>query len=130
MAKLLLVTADGLLAKAYSTRLGRMGHQVDWQSTGHDALARARREIPELILLDATLPGLHGLDVLKFLRDVPPLVKVPVILLIERTLSREIVQQCRMWGAGSCVEKDTCSLEELTRHVAQALQPVPVAPSV
>lgn len=129
MARILLITHDHLLAQAYGARLKRKGHHVEWEATGHDALAKARREIPELILLDATLPGLHGLDVIKFLRDAPSLVMVPVILLIERTLSQETLQQCLLWGANSYLEKDTCSLEDLTQHVTQTLQPHPVAPS-
>ena len=129
MAKVLLVTSDNLLANAYGTRLRREGHQVDWQPTGHDALTKARHDIPNLILLDARLPGLHGLDVLKFLRDVPPLVKIPVIMLIERTLARDVVQQCLLWGASSCFEKDACSLDDLTQHVTCALQPRPVTQS-
>jgi len=35
---------------------------------------------PKLILLDLNLPGLSGLDLLKFIRDIPYLKSVPVIL--------------------------------------------------
>ncbi|MEH3112654.1 response regulator [Pedobacter terrae] len=35
---------------------------------------------PKLILLDLNLPGLSGLDLLKFIRDIPYLKTVPVIL--------------------------------------------------
>ncbi|MGN8054685.1 response regulator [Pedobacter sp. 22163] len=35
---------------------------------------------PKLILLDLNLPGLSGLDLLKFIRDIPYLKTIPVIL--------------------------------------------------
>ena len=35
---------------------------------------------PKLILLDLNLPGLSGLDLLKFIKDIPYLKSVPVIL--------------------------------------------------
>ncbi|MCX2585548.1 MULTISPECIES: response regulator [unclassified Pedobacter] len=35
---------------------------------------------PKLILLDLNLPGLSGLDLLKFIRDIPYLKSIPVIL--------------------------------------------------
>lgn len=35
---------------------------------------------PKLILLDLNLPGYSGIDILKFIRDIPSLKTVPVIL--------------------------------------------------
>lgn len=35
---------------------------------------------PKLILLDLNLPGLSGLDLLKFIKDIPYLKSIPVIL--------------------------------------------------
>ena len=115
--KLLFITHDAILARAYKARLAREGFLVEHQSTGHDGLAKARQWMPELILLDLTLPGMHGLDVLKFIRDVPPLVQVPVVLLIERTLARDTLNQCLLWGAGSYLQKDLCSLDDVVDHL-------------
>lgn len=52
---------------------------------GKEALAKLQafadtRTKPKLILLDLNLPGLSGLDLLKFIRDIPYLKSVPVIL--------------------------------------------------
>ena len=121
--KLLLITHDPVLAKAYRAHLTRAGFDVEHCSIGHEGLAKARRWNPDLIILDLVLPGLHGLDVLKWLRDVPWLVKVPVILLIERTLERAVLDECVMWGAGSFLHKDVCTLQELVAHVHATLQP-------
>ena len=122
MAKLLLISADNLLSTAYRAHLTREGFEVASCSTGHDGLAKARQWTPDLILLDLTLPGMHGLDVLKMLRDVPWLVKVHVTLLIERTLARDTLNECLLWGAGSYLYKDRCSLQELVSHLREALR--------
>ncbi len=120
-AKVFLITHDSLLAKAYSARLRRTGFEVEYRSTGHEALARARQWTPDLIVLDLTLPGLHGLDVLKLLRDVPWLVKVPVVLLVERTLNPDTREECLLWGASRMLEKDSCSVEDMADQLKNLL---------
>ena len=121
-AKLLLIIADEMLAKAYRIRFEREGFDIERSSTGHEGLARARRWLPDVILLDLMLPGMHGLDVLKWLRDVPWLLKVPVVLLIEQTLAADILNECLLWGAGSYLQKDLVSLQDVVDHVHTVLQ--------
>lgn len=121
MAKCLLISADEMLAPALQARLAKAGLEVDHRSTGHGGLARARQWTPDLIVLDLLLPGLHGLQVLRRMRDVPWLVKIPVVMLIERTCLASTVQECLCWGAASCLEKDRYSLSELITHVFKSL---------
>ena len=113
----MLITHDGLLARAYQARLAKAGFEIDHRATAHDGLARARQWTPDVIILDLTLPGMHGLDVLKMLRDVPWLATVHVVLLIERTLEREILNECLLWGADSYLEKDVCSVDQFVTHL-------------
>lgn len=121
MAKLLLVIHDPVLAGAYQARCARAGFDVDRRATGHDGLARARQWTPDLIMLDLALPGLHGLDVLKMLRDVPWLTTVHVVLLIERTLAQDILNECLLWGANSYLYKDATSVDDAIAHL-QSIQ--------
>jgi len=113
MQRLLLITADAVLACALGARLSKTGYQVEHCTTGRAGLARARQQAPELIVLDLMLPGINGLMVLKSLRDVPWLLKVPVVLLIERTLERETLKECLFWGAAGYLEKDVCPIQEM-----------------
>ena len=121
MAKLLVITHDDVLAAAYTARLRREGCEVERCRTGDEGLSKARRWTPDLILLDLLLPGLHGLDVIKWLREVPWLVKVHVVLLVERTIAPEVLDECLLWGAGSYLQKDACSVSELVAHVQGVL---------
>jgi len=123
MSKLLLISHDDVLARAYTVRLKRAGFEVEHRTTGREGLAWARQWNPEVIVLELVLPGMHGLDVLKLLRDVPWLAKVPVVVLIEHTMRRDVLEECRMWGAASFLEKDVQSLDEIIEHLQTAALP-------
>jgi len=123
MSKLLLISHDEVLAQAYTARLKRAGFEVEHRTTGREGLAWARQWNPELMVLDLVLPGMHGLDVLKLLRDVPWLATVPVVVLVERSMQRDVVEECRLWGAASFLEKDVRSLDEIAEHLQIAVLP-------
>jgi len=62
--------------------LGRMladVGQLRFATSGQDALRLARESAPDLILLDAEMPGMSGFQVCKALKAEPSLVDVPVI---------------------------------------------------
>ena len=62
--------------------LGRMladVGQLRFATSGQDALRLARESAPDLILLDAEMPGMSGFQVCKALKAEPALVDVPVI---------------------------------------------------
>jgi len=48
---------------------------------GSEALALAREERPDLIVLDVMLPGLSGIEVLEELRGSPALKDIPVVVI-------------------------------------------------
>jgi DNA-binding response OmpR family regulator len=78
---LLLVDDDALLRRSLAFNLERSGYRVSTAADAEDALAMARRDPPELILLDISLPGMDGLDAL---REIQNTIKVPVIFLTAR----------------------------------------------
>lgn len=54
--------------------------RVDSAGTGHEALAIARDNPPDCILLDIVLPDQSGLEVCRILRSLPALSRTPVVL--------------------------------------------------
>ena len=50
-------------------------------SDGNSAIATARREKPDLILLDAALPGIDGFEVISALKRTPETSEIPVIFI-------------------------------------------------
>jgi signal transduction histidine kinase/ActR/RegA family two-component response regulator len=57
------------------------GMHLESVTSGQAGLDAATRDIPDLILLDLHLPGLHGDEVLRRLRDSPATAGIPVAIL-------------------------------------------------
>lgn len=59
-------------------------------SDGREALAAVRRELPDVALLDVTMPGMTGLDVLSQLLEDPRTATIPVILLTAKSQELDV----------------------------------------
>lgn len=64
--------------------LGKAGFKVISAGDGPKALAIAKNEIPDLIILDIMLPGMEGTEVLKAIKKDKLTEKIPVIMLTAR----------------------------------------------
>ena len=60
--------------------LGDHGYRAEGVASGEEALQRARREPPDLICLDISMPPPSGVRVYRELRDDPALKQVPVVM--------------------------------------------------
>ena len=49
--------------------LQRNGYRVIEAETGEEAITVARRELPDLIIMDVMMPGMNGLDATQQIRD-------------------------------------------------------------
>src|ERR1700759_2668942 len=73
------------------TRLLSHGYQVLAAVDGQEALDSARRNLPDLILLDVMMPKLDGTEVCRTLKGDTSLPFMPIILVTAKTDSRDIV---------------------------------------
>ena len=72
--RVLVVEDDITLRETVAYNLGKEGYEVLSAEDGYAALETARREQPDLLLLDVMLPGLDGFEVCRRVRmrsDVP-----------------------------------------------------------
>ena len=69
MATVLVVDDSGMSRRALRKILESAGHQVIEAEDGISALERYFLEKPDLVLLDLTMTGMYGLDVLSKLRE-------------------------------------------------------------
>jgi CheY-like chemotaxis protein len=81
MVKILLVEDDEMNRDMLSRRLVRRGYQVVIALDGQQAVAMARSEAPDLILMDMSLPVLDGWEAARQLRAVSETQTVPIIAL-------------------------------------------------
>ena len=80
--KLLLVEDDAAMAQALQLALERRGFDVTHCFDGGEALQRLRHHPPDAALLDLTLPGMDGLNVLHKARSEG--IAVPILVLTAR----------------------------------------------
>jgi len=59
--------------------LSKDGHSVTAVETGEEAVAQASDEMPDLVFLDITLPGIDGIEVLRRLKGIEPSVAVVMV---------------------------------------------------
>lgn len=89
---------------------------------GIDALAALQREAPDLVLLDISLPGMDGVEVLARIRESESLRGLPVIALTAHAMSGD---RERYLGAGfdDYVTKPIVDENVLLGAIASALSP-------
>ena len=92
-AKILVVEDDSTIRTILGMALDGAGFKnVSMAGRGDDGLDVARREKPDLVLLDLMLPGLDGFTVAKRIRETPELSGTRIIMLTARTQSDDIVR--------------------------------------
>jgi DNA-binding response OmpR family regulator len=89
MSRILIVDDDRSLLELLTDYLGRLGHEIRGVPDGQQALAALDDPPPELVLLDVTMPGLDGWQVLARIRAAS---QVPVILLTARGDEPEVLR--------------------------------------
>lgn len=74
-----------------STLLSDHGWKVHTANSADDGLALAKKEVPDVVLLDLMMPDRGGLSALIELRKTPELSAVPIVIVsgIEQTLNAD-----------------------------------------
>ncbi len=79
--KILVVDDETVLVETIAYNLEQAGYQVITAIDGSSALEAARRELPDLVILDVMLPEIDGLDVCRQLRKEGATAKTPIMML-------------------------------------------------
>jgi CheY-like chemotaxis protein len=79
--KILIADDDHSVAECLEILLGLSGYEVFVACDGQEAVMKARKVVPDLILLDMIMPKLSGFDACKIIKNDPVLQKIHVIAL-------------------------------------------------
>jgi CheY-like chemotaxis protein len=91
LRKILVVDDEADIRQVAKMALAAFGGvEVETASSAEEALAAAHAFRPDLILLDAMMPGVNGLDALKALRRLPPTESTPVVFMTAKVHPSEI----------------------------------------
>ena len=90
-AKILVVEDDSTIRTLLGMTLQGAGYSdVLMAGRGDDGLEAARRERPDLVLLDVMLPGLDGLAVARRIRATPELAATRIVMLTARAEPEDV----------------------------------------
>ena len=118
-ASILVVDDDPEIVTMLSTRLGKRGYKVTTAEDGNRAIELAKRERPDLVLLDVMMPGKSGWEVARALKQDPVTQHVKIVMVTaigEKT--NEITAP--IYGADAHVDKPF-EFEKLERVIGQLL---------
>ena len=116
MATILLVEDDPNECTLYQRELGEQGHSVIVAHDGPQALAVCEGATPDLVIMDISMPGMDGIDVMS--RMLCRNNKLPIIL---NTAYASYKEDFRAWAADAYVVK-SADLTELKRTVEHVLE--------
>ncbi|HEX9616333.1 MAG TPA: response regulator transcription factor [Anaerolineales bacterium] len=114
---LLLVDDDALMRRSLAFNLEQAGYRVSSTVNAEDAIAKARRDPPDLVLLDIGLPGMDGLDALRHFKEQ---LGVPVIFLTARRRNLDQVLGLEL-GADDYITKPF-DVDVLLAHIKAVLR--------
>lgn len=122
-APTVLVVDDMPDARDVLARLLRLdGYKSLTAEDGISALAVVEADPPDLILLDLTMPGMDGLDVLRRLQADSRYARLPVIL-FTAVFDPRLVAEARRLGATDYIVKGSMPATELLARIACHLSP-------
>lgn len=78
---ILVVDDSATVRKLISGKLEKSGHTVVCAEDGVEGLARMREQLPDLVLLDITMPRMDGYEVCRQIRSNPESREIPVVMI-------------------------------------------------
>jgi sigma-B regulation protein RsbU (phosphoserine phosphatase) len=104
LATVLIVDDEELNRDGLARRLQRQDYEVATARNGREAIEILGGRRFDLVLLDIMMPGMNGLEVLRFLRRVDSLVDLPIIMVTAKGESEDVVEAFEL-GANDYVTK-------------------------
>lgn len=98
--RILIVDDESAIRLVCRVNLESAGFETIEAPDGETALALARSERPDLVLLDVMLPGLDGWEVAAKLREMPETRDIPIVFLTARAATTDEVHGHTVGGVG------------------------------
>jgi two-component system phosphate regulon response regulator PhoB len=102
--KILIVDDEEDILELIGYNLARDGYRIETAKTGEMALEKARREKPDLIILDLMLPGIDGLEVCRRLKSDAVTATIALLMLTAKGEDADIVTGLEL-GADDYITK-------------------------
>jgi CheY-like chemotaxis protein len=104
MAKILIAEDERDIRNLIAFTLQFAGHQVVASADGAEALETARRDIPDLIVLDIRMPRMDGYEVCRQIKADNTLKHIPVVFLTAKGQETEMQAGYALGAAGYIIK--------------------------
>lgn len=119
--RILVVDDEPEIRALVRTMLDKRGFLVELAADGAEGFEKAEAWAPDLVLLDAMLPKIHGFDVCRRIKSAPKTRRIPVIIMTAVYRGWRFAQDAReTYGAEDYVEKPF-RLDDLLRRIEEVL---------
>jgi DNA-binding response OmpR family regulator len=122
--KILVIEDEADILEVTQYNLAREGYRVSTSRDGAEGLSRAKRDAPDLVILDLMLPGLDGLEVCRRMQSDPITSGIPIIMVTAKGEESDVVIGLQL-GADDYVSKPF-SPKELVARVKAVLRRGPL----
>lgn len=120
--KILLVEDSKVIQQMYRNKLVLEQFMVLTADNGMEAIKILSQEIPDLILLDLTMPVMDGYKVLQVIKTDPRLSTIPVLVFSARGQPEEVEKALNLGAAGYIVKATTKPnevIEQIRKVISQ-----------
>ncbi|HEU5284171.1 MAG TPA: response regulator [Burkholderiales bacterium] len=93
MARILLIEDSPTDVAVLTQLLERNGHQVLASGSAEDGIAAAKREMPDLVIMDVVLPGMNGFQATRALSRDAATSAIPVLIVSTKDMDTD-----KAWG--------------------------------
>lgn len=119
--RILIVEDDQMIASMYKTKFEAEGFECLMASNGAIGLEMAKKEKPDLVMLDVMLPQLDGFSILKEIKSDSKIKKTPVIMLTNLGTEEDKVKGQKM-GAADYLVKASLTPAEISKKIKEYLK--------
>lgn len=120
MKKILIADDDRTIHISFTKFLTEQGYEVLHAYDGKEAMALAQEHLPDLMLLDLTMPELDGRTVCQRLKSASQTEHIKIIMLTAKDAQHDITLGYEL-GADSYVTKP-CSIQFLERSLKKLMR--------
>lgn len=121
--KILVCDDDDMVVQIVVSKLRGEGFDVATATSGRDVLRKLRAELPDLLIIDAMMPGIGGAEVLETVRADSRLKSLPIMMLSAKRDPDFIAKVVKL-GVSDYVAKPF-ALAELAKRVKKLVKPEP-----
>ena len=93
MAHILIIDDSPTDVRVFTTLLEKNGHKVSSAGSAEEGIAAAKRERPDLVIMDVIMPGMNGFQATRTLSRDADTSAIPILIVTTKSMETD-----RVWG--------------------------------